>query len=510
MRSIVRTPLFFALLPACLAAAPLRADEKNGEDPPRLTSLEIRGNEAVADEDIRKSLPMKEGGAYNPGALSLMEKAALIRLRARGYLEAEATARAEVWESSAAVTLSVKEGPLHRFGPVEVRGLSELPERAVRRELPFREGDPYDPGKLYEAQSRLYGLGLFQEAEVAASTAPGRAAPVTVRVRERPHQWLKGGVGWGSEERQRLSLAYSNHNFLRRAYFAELSGTYSALWLEFKAELVNRYLFGTRTEQRTQASWRHEEREGYELEKILGRVSLGRRLTKHIHAAPGYRLQRTLVFNVDPAISATTPEKSLTSGVDLGLNWDNTDDFFFPTRGVRAGLTLERTGGALGGDVHFNKATANAATYQSLWRRVVGVASARAGAARPFQPSREVPVFERLFIGGARTLRGYRERGVGPRSASGDPLGGEALLGANAEIRFPIYWRFWGAVFADAGQVANHAGGVRPSEWKRSTGCGLRFRTPVGPFRLDYGYKLNPDPGDEDLWRLHFSLGEAF
>ena len=84
------------------------------------------------------------------------------------------------------------------------------------------------------------------------------------------------------------------------------------------------------------------------------------------------------------------------------------------------------------------------------------------------------------------------------------------MLGGNAELRFPIVWRFTGALFIDGGQVADRFSGVETNAWRYGGGAGIRFKTPVGPFRLDYGHKLNPASGDKDHWRLHFSLGESF
>ncbi|MBV9080648.1 MAG: BamA/TamA family outer membrane protein, partial [Elusimicrobia bacterium] len=113
-------------------------------------------------------------------------------------------------------------------------------------------------------------------------------------------------------------------------------------------------------------------------------------------------------------------------------------------------------------------------------------------------------------MGGGTTVRGYRERGIGPKSPEGDPLGGIRQLGGSAELRYPIISRLRGAIFIDGGQVGDHWDDVRPRHWKWGAGTGIRFLTPVGPFRLDWGHKLNHDPDDRSRYRFHFSLGESF
>lgn len=170
----------------------------------------------------------------------------------------------------------------------------------------------------------------------------------------------------------------------------------------------------------------------------------------------------------------------------------------------------ERSGGFLGGTTHLWRLSGQGSVYQALWRRLIGALNARAGIVHETGPSSEVPVFERFFIGGSNSVRGYRERGAGPKDLLGGFLGGKLVMGGGGELRFPLYRRLHAASFAEGGQVGQKLTFVQPSRWKYGAGGGLRLLTPVVPFRADLGYKLNPDPGDAALWRVHLSLGKAF
>jgi outer membrane protein assembly factor BamA len=357
----------------------------------------------------------------------------------------------------------------------------------------------------------LYRSGFFEEVNIQTSTTSARTADITVAVKQDRLRWIKAGIGWGSEERERLSLTLTHKNLFNRAYRGELFGTLSHIWREYKADFVNPYFWDTRTEQRTSVSWRSEQRDGYEFERLLGEMSFGHSFNHEIKTTwTPYRVKRTKTFNVNPEIAAITPELTDERTMALAFNRDTANDFFFPTRGTRNNLVLERTGGFFGGNVDFNKLSLESKWYRSIFKPVIFALAGRFGVIRPFSPTTEIPIFDRFFTGGGNSVRGYRERGVGPTDATGAPLGGNWMLGGIAEARFPIVWRFMGAVFIDGGQVADQFRGVETNAWKFGGGAGLRFKTPVGPFRLDYGHKLNPDSNDPDHWRLHFSLGESF
>jgi outer membrane protein assembly complex protein YaeT len=495
------------LFPLLLAAS--RAAETPPKDEEILKILRIQGNEGTSEEELLKILPFHIGDPVTRQKRDLAEKMLLSLLRSNGYLEA--TVKTSWWnENDEGLFLaSIDEGPLYRFGETQVVGLETLPARVVAVERTYEEGDPYSGNELLQTQTRLYLTSLFEDVRIQASTAAAKTADVTIRLNQKELKWIKGGVGWGSEEKERLTLILNHKNLWRRAHGVELLGTVSRIWREYKADYINPYFFDTRTEHRTSFSWRSEDREGYDLERTLGSTGLGRELAQGVRGNVSYQVKRTLLFHVDPEIAAISPERSDSRSVIVALNRNKTNDPFFPTQGTNTELKLERAGGSLGGNIDFNKAALTLRGYRHLLGSLTGAFAVRGGVVREFPPSREVPIFERFFTGGANSVRGYRERGVGPADGAGAPLGGEWLFGSSLEVRFPIVWRLSGALFVDGGQVGPGSGDVDPSRWKFGGGGGIRFRTPVGPIRLDYGYKLNRDR-DADPWRIHFSLGESF
>lgn len=507
---LIRFNLCFVVAGVIIAASMgLGYSLENPQSERTIGDIQFRGNQSIIEKDLISKLPFRVGDLLDEKYPTLAKVVVTSIYRNMGYLDVTVDVSTVAIGSAVSFSITIIEGDLYRYGETVVENLAPLPEKVVLIEQTFQTGDPYDRRQLFLTQSRLFSTGYFEDISIDASTTTQKTADIRMRFKHQPHKWIKGGVGWGSEEKQRLSLGFLNNNFLRRAYRTEISATLSKIWLEYKAEFVNPYFFETRTEQRTVASWRHEDREGYDLELFSAEASLGRELTENIRGTVGYRLKRTLAFNLDMDL-VTTPAESNSRTIALGLNRDTSDDPFSPSRGTRSNFIAEHTGGVLGGTLDFNKLAFQQTAYISVSKKSVFALSGRAGVIKEFSPSVEVPVFEKFFTGGANSVRGYQERTVGPKDSEDSPIGGNWLLQGSCELRFPVYRRLTGAVFLDGGMVGTHMSGVQFSRWKYGSGAGFRFKTPVGPFRLDYGHKLNPDAGDQDLWRVHFSLGESF
>ncbi len=137
---------------------------------------------------------------------------------------------------------------------------------------------------------------------------------------------------------------------------------------------------------------------------------------------------------------------------------------------------------------------------------------ARAGIADSYLNTDKVPIYARFYAGGANTIRGYRERKVGPRdSLSNDPIGGESTLIGNAEVSFPIYEKLIkGAVFYDVGNVWGEIQDIGQGDFKQGAGVGIRVKTPIGPLRMDWGYPLDKNHNDKQEGQFYFSVSHGF
>jgi outer membrane protein assembly factor BamA len=139
----------------------------------------------------------------------------------------------------------------------------------------------------------------------------------------------------------------------------------------------------------------------------------------------------------------------------------------------------------------------------------------REGIVTSYGDSDRVPIYERFFAGGTYTIRGYKERDVGPQDISGDAVGGGSMVVGNAELTFSIVENLKGAFFIDAGNVwatpdSKPKGGTITTGIKVSIGTGVRIKTPIGPVKLDLGFPVNADEWQDDKARFHFSMSRGF
>jgi outer membrane protein assembly factor BamA len=226
----------------------------------------------------------------------------------------------------------------------------------------------------------------------------------------------------------------------------------------------------------------------------------------------GYRLEHDDFSKVDQAtINAVGgfQNKGLISGPILGLAWNTTDNLLNPSRGEILSFSADQAGAPWGGSYGFYRFGGEAKKYWSIGWETIFATRLKIGFADAIGAIENLPLSERLYAGGEKSVRGYGRRKLGPRSKADDPIGGLTLLEGSMELRRPIWQALGGAVFVDFGQVSRRAFDVPVNNVKFAAGFGLSYSTPVGPVRVDIGFPFSPPRGDQ-AFQIHFSIGAAF
>ena len=503
----------------------------------------------VVPENARKSLassaPLKAGQPLNrPAYVATRERGANV-LANNGYPYGRVeTANEPIGGDSrrVRVTYRATPGPLTRFGPTEIVGNASVDDDVIRRELTYRPGEVYKRSQLRESQRHLYGLELFEFANVEPQleTQPAEV-PVRITVAEGKHRRFNFGVGYGTEEKFRTDAQFRHTNFFGDARTAGVHARWSSLDRGVRLNFTQPYFLRPHLSLRLSAQGWNTANPLYDADILGGRLSL-----THSHSAQDMwsvtfvnEYQRSAATEealADPTLRdelielGLDPTDGTQEGTGVGIEFDiqrnTTDRLLNARRGYYTALHLEQYGTWLPGSFDYYSMTGEARYYRTFAERVVVASRVQLGVLDGLGAARDVtdetrfehiPFSERFFLGGSTSLRGWGRFEVSPLSGSGLPIGGWSMLELSSELRVPVWGKLSAVAFVDAGNVWEDAWEHDLTDLRYAVGPGLRYLTPIGPVRVDVGYQLNPIDNlqidgkpEERHWRLHFSIGQAF
>jgi outer membrane protein insertion porin family len=459
-----------------------------------------------ADSEPRE-LRLRAGVPYRVRDLARDRSSLLSAYRDSGYPEADVLASVDRSEDASAVQviLKVVPGPRVDVEHIVVAGLDRTRETVVRRELTLKEGEPFGLDRLLESQRRLAALGIFQRVSVSEIDPESRERrSLRVQVEEAPPITVAYGIGASEGDWVRGSVEVTRRNLFGMDRSLSAFARVSFKGSRFLASYREPFLFGRRQEMFLTAFREEEDRPFFDYERYGGFVQAARRLKPTWNGLLRYTYQRTDSFNiVNPGQVGREFAFSTFSGPAASVVNDTRDDPLDPRRGRFLSADLQMSARFLGGD-SFVKGFLQGAVYHRLDRRTVLAVSGRLGLARTFglEESIFLPRPDRFYAGGDYTMRGFDTDAV-------NPLGGNALVLANAELRLNLGRSFQTALFSDIGNVYGLASEIDLGRLLASAGIGVRYRTAFGPIRVDWGFKLNPRP-DESTNRVHLTIGHAF
>jgi outer membrane protein insertion porin family len=410
------------------------------------------------------------------------------------------------------VAWKIATGPLCRIGAITVTGNDRVADDLVLRQLTTATGAIYRQKDLNESQRRLIELAVFEVATVTGVLGKDRGSEVPIRItlREAPRLNAKVGVGYGEEDEVRVFTESRLLGFLGGARRLELFVKHSGLEpYHVRLRWVQPAFLDPQTSATLSPFVRRQVEPGFILNRYGGSAGLDHRFSPALHASGEYIFERINLDTLSVATEGTAPadleELYNKSSVALGLTFDKSEPAFSPNRGGFAGLTFKLSGLSLGSKYHFTRILADVRHYHSILGVVVA-ARVKGGSIGSFDAGEFVPVEDRFFAGGSSSVRGWARGELGP-IADGTPAGGKSYMEGSLELRFPIIGILSGAVFSDAGNVWRDTFEYNLDGIRYAAGLGLRFRTPIGPVRIDLA---RPVFDDVTAYQLHLNVGEAF
>jgi len=493
---------------------------------------------------MKSRMPIKVGQPRDRQLVVTTHELAVNELRDHGYPYAKVTT-AEVDAvgdtKRKALTFTAEPGKIARFGAVEIAGNKSVSDRIIQRQLTFKPGDLYRRSLVQDSQRRLYGMELFQFVNIESQNQElqPEEVPTRITVAEGKHQRVNFGVGYGTEEKARVDTEYHHVNFLGGARSAGAHARYSALDRGVRVDFNQPYFFTPHFSF------------GGEAQQWWTYTPAYRSAVKGVKATLTHRQSVQMswaVFIQSEFDSSTVEQRALddpslySTLISLGLNpitgeqsgtlnatgfdlqRSTADNLLNAHRGYQVALHAEQAGRLMPGSFNYYAVSADGRHYLPLGRKLTVATRLQFGNIRPSgEPNRQgsfeenIPFAKRYFLGGATSILGWGRYEVSPLSDSGQPYGGDSMLAASAELRAALHGNLGGVFFIDAGNVWAESWGIKLNDLRYAIGPGLRYQTPIGPIRFDFGYQLNPIPGllvngseQTRRWRLHFSIGQAF
>jgi len=498
------------------------------EEGPRLmlSRVHMEGARALPPEDLVRASGLQPGTPF----VEARVREAVSRLAElyadRGYVEATITPLIQEDEAHrVTVTLRIQEGKQFRIGTIRIRGNRLTRDRAIARYLSFREGDILRPTELARSEERLYGTGAFRRVPITAEPVEANPESETIRdvraeVDEAPRYQLTYGFGFRTDDGPRGLVELSNANFLGRLRTAAFRLRASRREQTGQLSFTDPKLFGTELSGLASLLFQRQEEVAFDASRLTVLAQVERPLGPRSSLLFRYTFSNVIISNVTEPEELRREDTTVQLGrLSASFVRDARDNPFDPTHGTFTALDLSLTSRFLGGSENFVRFFGE---HQRMHRIVPGTdvifaSNVRLGLARPYGRSVTIPISERFFAGGSTTLRGFGFEQAGPRAADPHrpgrtrPLGGNALLIANAELRFPLLrrLRLGGAIFYDGGNVFARISDIRPRDLTHTLGFGLRIRTPLGPLRLDFGALVKRVAGVPRT-QLHITFGNPF
>jgi outer membrane protein insertion porin family len=248
----------------------------------------------------------------------------------------------------------------------------------------------------------------------------------------------------------------------------------------------------------------------YNIDRFSLLANIEKVITNRLKSNLSYEYSFVDTKDVDPDVILTKEDVGTLGigSVSTSLFYDRRDNPFNPESGSINGIVFKWASKAFLSETDFLKVTVQSSWFFKLRKRIVFACSLKGGTAYAFEGTKELPLVERFFLGGRTTVRGYSHDTLGPKGEDGSPTGGNAFALLNAELRFDVGKGFGLVTFVDGGNVWQLVEDV-DGDLEYAAGAGLRYNTPVGPLRLDYGYKLKKEEGLSS-GEVHFSFGHAF
>jgi outer membrane protein insertion porin family len=419
------------------------------------------------------------------------------------------------------VLLQVEKGAMAYVNRVEIQGNTRTRDNVIRRDLKVEEGGRYDAKAIRTSTQKLKRLGFFEDVTVTPKpTMVENQMDVVVDVKEKSTGSFQIGAGYSSSESVLFMGEISENNIFGTGNRLSLAASTSSKSTRYNLKFTDPRILDSQVSGSVDLFNWEREYDDFTKDSTGAAFRLGHPLVEEWRIYYGYTISDTELSDIDEANVSSAILRSkdinLMSMPEIGLVRDTRDKSFSPTKGSRNSINVSYAGGPFGGDAEFTKVEGSSSWwFPMVWSTVF---HAKLAAGQAFEnEDNKLPVYEKFFLGGMNSIRGFDSASISPIDpVTGDKVGGDKMWYGTVSIIFPLFKDMGmdAEIFHDFGNVY---GGDLPgeeedwdfSDYKKTAGVGLMWASPLGPIRLAWGFNLDKQDG-EDSSNWDFSMGGSF
>ena len=482
-------------------------------------SIDIAGNEKLSKDELFKYITLKKKDVFNIKKYQEDIQRLTEAYTSIGYAYANVEPLITLDDETKEVdiTYKIEESFLVRIGRINITGNTSTSDRVIRRQIDQMEGALYNSRLIREAKANTMGTGYFENVQIAERNITPDVVDLDVTVKEQSTGTFSLGAAYSTIDGLLGMVQLSRNNFMGWGHSLSLRAEISQERMDFFFSYTDPWLFDWPVSAGLDIF--SLEREWYEYSRysLGGSLRLGHAIIKR-KLFMNYRLSAYTVdiFDIQSDASKYVWEqagRTETHSFSPSIMWNTLDNPMDPTRGNKSQLYFDFAGTFLGGDAHFFKIGAETTQYfpVALNGALGFMLHGEAGYITSIKEGAKIPIDERFRLGGINSVRGFDYGEISPVDDDGLPYGGTSYYQVNAEFIFPIKQdiKLKGVLFLDMGLALAENESWFKEEPRFSAGAGLRWVTPMGPFRVEWGYKLNRR-ADETPYKFEFSIGGTF
>lgn len=488
----------------------------------KVGDIDVMGDVLTTKDELLSLMQMQTGQVYHHDTVGTDLRELVMFYGELGYAFAniQPIPQPDPASGTADIVYAISKGRRVFLDRINISGNTSTRDKVIRREMFLKEGDIFNRRKLEESREQLMALGFFESVDF--STPRGSrpdSVNLNITVVERPTGTFNIGAGFSTAEKFFFTGSVQKQNFFGRGISGQVALEISKLRQQYIMQATDPYFLDSNWSLSVGSSktvFRYPE---FDRKGFGGNITIGRRLTRHFSLSVGYEFEdvktENFFFSVPQVFKDNSSGK--TSAISLNAAYDTRDNRIFPKNGVFLNLSNQVSGSKLGGDNDFYRVTGGARYYKSLGKWLNTRFFLKGGYVKALG-DRSVPLFERFRLGGPNSLRGFDIWSVGPstripRGVSGGDTqfvyGGNKMMQANVEVEVPIFepGGFRAVAFFDAGNVFAEEENITLSNIRMNYGVGLRWISPLGPLRFEWGFPIRKRPGEAGVV-FNFTIGD--